>query len=41
MTESAKRATRTVESRIIWFIFALWVGIGFALIFAWPLGVPW
>jgi hypothetical protein len=28
-------------SRIRWFIFALWVGIGFALLFAWPLGVPW
>ena len=42
MTESArKRRARIVGSRILWFIFALWVGISFALVLAWPLGVPW
>ena len=32
---------RAMISRLLAFLLTLWVGVGFALIFAWPLGVPW
>ena len=42
MMESArKRAARSAVARIPWLLLALWVGVGFAQLFAFPFGVPW